>query len=365
MKFYLRKPLEFGGIRFQPLESETGTSVEAHGLHLFSRSKGYFIHLDRNGTCFRFAQRMIGRLRPPDQKPEHSGDHPISDGKPFLVQTPQSKSSIELSASSAQELTKELKRKQERLYLWPIALLYILVPHIGVFISIALLPILYFFVDKPRKTTFLYYDISPEVESETQLFFRTFNELFESHFAWYLSSKEKVDVVKYQAGASWLVKRTRLRVHYRTPPMLKTNILVPCLSSSKCKFYFLPDRVLVQKHATISVVRYVNIKITQHNTKFIEDLTIPPDSKKAGWTWRFVNVDGTSDKRFKNNQSLPILLYSELHIKSKSGLNEVILFSRSDAGLQLQEAMKTYTLNTFLDEPEHPFTESTKSKAPA
>ena len=353
MKFYTRKPLEFGGIRFDPLESESGTSVEVHGLGLFSHSKGYFVRLERNGIYYHIAQRPTDDSLPCDKEQGHSHNPSSSNSKsPQLVQAPKSKSSEKLSGPFAQEFIKELNRKQKSIYLWPFALLFAFIPKFGVFISIALLPILYFLVDKPRKTTLLYYDISPEVENEIQLFFRTFNEMFECHTAWYLTSKEKVDVVKYQAGASWLVKRTRLRVRYKTPPMLKTNILVPCLTSRKCKFYFLPDRVLVQKHAAVSVVRYANIQITQRNTKFIEDLAIPSDSKNAGRTWRFVNFDGTPDKRFKYNHELPILLYSELHIKNKSGLNEVILFSRPNAGLQLQEAMKTYSLNTFLDELE-------------
>lgn len=353
MKFYTRKPLEFGGIRFEPLEAESGTSIDIHGPCLFSHLKGYFVRLERNGVYYRIAQRPTDHSLPCDKEQGHSSNPSSSYSKsPQLVQAPNSESSVKRSGSFAQEFTKEFTRKQKSIYLWPLALLLAFIPKFGVFISIALLPILYFLVDKPRKTTFLYYDISPEVENEIQLFFRTFNELFESHSAWYLSSKEKVDVGKYQAGASWLVKRTRLRVRYKTPPMLKTNILVPCLTSRKCKFYFLPDRVLVQKLAAVSVVRYANIQITQRNMKFIEDLAIPSDGKNAGRTWRFVNIDGTPDKRFRYNHELPVLLYSELNIKSKSGLNEVILFSKPNAGILLQKAMKTYALNTFLDELE-------------
>lgn len=366
MKFYTRKPLEFGGIRFDPLEAESGTSVEIHGPCLFSHLKGYSVRLERNGIYYHIAQRPTDDSLPYDKEQGHSHNPSSSNSKsPQLVQAPKSKSSEKLSGSFAQEFTKELNRKQKSIYLWPFALLLAFIPKFGVFISIALLPILHFLVDKPRKTTFLYYDISPEVENEIQLFFRTFNELFKSHFAWLIFTQEKIDVVKYQAGASWLVRRARLKISYRTPPMLKTNILVPCLSSSKCKFYFLPDRVLVQKHAAISSIRYADMKITQKNTKFIEDQAIPPDSKIAGRTWRFVNIDGTPDKRFKYNHELPVLLYSELHIKSKSGLNEVILFSKPNAGLLLQEAMKTYSLNTFLDEFEPSPSDARKNNTPA
>ena len=361
----MRKPLKFGGIRFNPLESESGTSVDIQGLSLFYRIKGYFVRLERNGIHHRIAQRPTYDTRPRAKEQSHSTISSSNSQPPLLVQPPELKSSVKISDHFAQEYTKELSRKQKSIYLWPLALLLAFVPKFGIIISIALLPLLYFLVDKPRKTTFLYYDISPEVENEIQLFFRTFNEMFESHSAWHIYSQEKVEVVKYQAGASWLVKRTKLRICYKAPPMLITNILVPCLTSSKCKFYFLPDRVLIQKHAVISSIRYTDMKIAQRNTKFIEDLAIPPDSKNVGQTWRFVNIDGSRDCRFKNNYELPILLYSELHIKSKLGLNEVILFSKSNAGLQLQEAIKNYSLNTFLNEIEPSSSDSRKNNTPA
>ncbi|GAA4966012.1 hypothetical protein HD597_007004 [Nonomuraea thailandensis] len=40
-------------------------------------------------------------------------------------------------------------------------------------------------------------------------------------------------------------------------------------------------------------------------------------------TWRYVNVKGGPDRRFKNNARLPILLYGRLTLRSHSGLNLV------------------------------------------
>jgi len=147
-----------------------------------------------------------------------------------------------------------------------------------------------------------------------------------------------------------LVNRRRLKIQYRVPPLLKTNILVPCLSLGKQKLYFLPDQVLFQKHSNVSAIPYSKLTIRQKNIKFIEELQIAPDSKKIGRTWRFVNIDGGPDRRFRSNRELPMLLYSELTMTSSNGLKAMFLFSKPDVGSQLERAIHSYASSDFLSE---------------
>lgn len=350
MKFYSRKPLQLGDIRFSPSSQEFETSIGFGGLSFDWNAKGNYTHLGKDGRYYLTAARSSNRTKSHSPRIEgQNNTQPLAYNEELsLHQDRNSRYTAKLNVSSSKELVNQLRSKHKRLPVWPLAIIFSLVPKFGIFISILLVPLLYFIMDKPRKTTLLYYDIAPEAEENVQLFFRNFNELATCHSTWYVVSEQKVDVVKYNAGASWLVKRRRLKIQYRVPPLLKTNILVPCLFLGIQKLFFLPDQVLIQKHSNINVLPYSKLTIQQKNVKFIEEQQISPDSKKIGRTWRFVNIDGGPDRRFKYNRELPILLYSELTLKSTNGINIVILLSKPDVGSHLESAMCSYPNSDFL-----------------
>lgn len=47
-----------------------------------------------------------------------------------------------------------------------------------------------------------------------------------------------------------------------------------------------------------------------------------------------VNNDGSPDRRFKNNQRLPVCAYGSLKLKSKDGLNVILVFSNRNLWLE-------------------------------
>lgn len=66
-------------------------------------------------------------------------------------------------------------------------------------------------------------------------------------------------------------------------------------------------------------------------TRFIEEEGVPSDSQVVGHTWRFVNKNGSPDRRFKDNRQLPIAQYEELQLTSTQGIQELFQFSRVGA----------------------------------
>jgi hypothetical protein len=57
---------------------------------------------------------------------------------------------------------------------------------------------------------------------------------------------------------------------------------------------------------------------------FREQDAVPSDAKQVGTTWRYVNKNGTPDKRFNNNTQIPIMRYGVIHFTSSSGLKQTI-----------------------------------------
>jgi len=55
------------------------------------------------------------------------------------------------------------------------------------------------------------------------------------------------------------------------------------------------------------------------------------DSQQVDTTWRYVNVKGGPDRRYKDNRQLPVMLYGEVEIGTSAGLHWLLQCSRPDA----------------------------------
>jgi len=106
--------------------------------------------------------------------------------------------------------------------------------------------------------------------------------------------------------------------------------------------YFFPDRLLIYDTGRIGAVGYDQIRVKVEQTRFIEDGVPPRDAHVVDHTWRYVNKNGTPDKRFANNARLPICLYDEIRFASYSGLNEVIQVSKYGVGISLAETVLSF-----------------------
>ena len=86
--------------------------------------------------------------------------------------------------------------------------------------------------------------------------------------------------------------------------------------------------VLVYETAGVGAVSYSELAVRVSSQRFIEDETVPSDTKVVGETWRYVNKNGGPDRRFNNNRKIPIVLYEDVDLSSESGLRERIELSR-------------------------------------
>src|SRR4029079_2290425 len=85
---------------------------------------------------------------------------------------------------------------------------------------------------------------------------------------------------------------------------------------------------LVREGGRFADVDYDTVRADGGPQRFIEDGSVPRDSQQVDTTWRFVNVNGSPDRRFNNNRQLPIMLYGRLTVTTTGGLNWIIDTSR-------------------------------------
>jgi hypothetical protein len=135
---------------------------------------------------------------------------------------------------------------------------------------------------------------------------------------------------KTNAGAHEVVQRDAAKLHTNGPPVLVTNVTVPTLQTSKRSLHFLPDQILVREGRSYAEIPYPACSVTVQPTNFIESGRVPQDSQFIAWTWKYVNVRGGPDRRYKDNRQLPVVRYAELTLSATSGFHSIWQISRAE-----------------------------------
>lgn len=104
-------------------------------------------------------------------------------------------------------------------------------------------------------------------------------------------------------------KRNKMR-------FLKHKLPFYCIKAKKESFYFLPDGLMRINGDGGKLLPYKTLEINVANTKYTETKNVPKDAKIIGSTWSSTNIDGSRDKRIKDNRELPIVQYQELSIRN-------------------------------------------------
>lgn len=188
-------------------------------------------------------------------------------------------------------------------------------------------------VDTKRKTMEIYYDLDNEMNEVYDKFISSFESFSKVKQVWYINSKSNVRDFKYHAGANELVKRNKVAsISLDKKPLkyLVTNAPIPSIDLNSVKLYFFPERLLIKKGKKYAGLMYSNINIQINDTRFIEEEQVYRDSEIIDYTWKYVNKNGSPDKRFSNNKKIPICRYTLFHLDSIDGLNEIIMTSKPD-----------------------------------
>lgn len=70
---------------------------------------------------------------------------------------------------------------------------------------------------------------------------------------------------------------------------------------------------------------------------------MPKDAAILGYTWKYVNKNGSRDRRYSNNYQLPVCQYGKIIITSPQGLNVELQCSNYLIAKDFAERIKNYT----------------------
>lgn len=152
-----------------------------------------------------------------------------------------------------------------------------------------------------------------------------------SNKIWRITQTSSVVDTRYTSGASSSIRRTACATSTTLPFPFQSNEEAICFKSGKETFIFLPDKFLLIQKGVVGALNYSDLSSSIKGTRFVENEIVPSDAKIIDYTWKYVNKNGSPDKRFSDNTKLPVCLYGELALRSNTGaVNTILMFSNSD-----------------------------------
>lgn len=172
------------------------------------------------------------------------------------------------------------------------------------------------------------YEFDEYGKRRIQMLDQAMSELMNTRMVWQIVTRVANASMKTNAGASSSVNRKPVKFIKKTPYFLKTDATCYNIRLQNDNIYILPDRIIVKGKKGWGAIEYSDLDIIVGSRTFIEDGTVPKDAEVIGYTWQYVNKNGSPDKRYKNNRQLPQCNYGSLTIVSGTAMN-VLLYTSS------------------------------------
>lgn len=337
MGFFIRRRKSFGPFALNLSTKGVGISTGVKGARISVGPNGTFVHLGRKGFYYR---KKVGRFSESNQQ---KIKHQISK-KQELRSRIESADIKSFQNSSSDSLLKEINEKNSLVkYSTTSLIVSIIVFFIFLvagspgwinFILIIISVILYSFLfkkDIERKTVTVVYKLDKEIKEPFNKLNKGFVKFDKSEKIWRIETQQGTDDWKRNSGASNLINRNEIQIWNELPKFFDSNIIPYGFKINNQEYYFFPDRILIYQGKEVGMAAYSELQIYTSITKFIEDQGVPSDTEVIGHNWKYINKNGGPDRRFNNNYQIPVVLYSEIDLQTKSGINIKLQVSNKNA----------------------------------
>lgn len=336
MGCYVRQTLRAGPFRFNLSKSGVGVSAGVPGFRIGTGPRGNYVHVGRGGVYYRAS---LNRRSPAPRVQEMPGWYPLPSSE-IVMQDMTGATAWTLLPTGADDLVAQLNEAARRLPLWPFGLLAMIVlaaalpGAVAVVALVAAIPLVAWLAlrDAARRSVVVFYEVEGPQAQWLDSLIQVWAALGQAAGLWRINAAGQVRTTyqyKTNAGASNILSRARVTASLAPPRRLVTNIAVPSLVEGNRALHFLPDRLLVREGRHFTDVPYASLRLRWESTSFIESNRVPHDAQQIDTTWRYVNVKGGPDRRFKDNRQLPVMLYGRMLIATESGLQWIVDCSRA------------------------------------
>lgn len=361
LPFYYSDSVSAGSYHFSLSSDAPGLSVSTTGLRVGKRPRSHYVHVGGG----RLSYRASVNAEVPQSQPQH-GWEPAGMGREPVVSSEPGVQMVEISSSNVLQMTDEgygnilteLNAKQDTGSSLPLLIFFvILASSIAIFIfgligavfgSLLLIAALFVGIklDEHRRSVVVVYDLEPDAAVAYAAMAKAFDDLAASSMKWHIDAGGAVRDLhtwKRNAGAATIVRRFPTTFSYALPSFITTNVTPPYMQVGKETLYWFPDVILVVERGKVGAVAYGMLEIRWEDSRFIEDENLPRDANVVGHVWKHPNKNGGPDRRFSDNRLLPVCLYEAIHLRSRSGLNELLEVSTTGRTAAFAETVRQLT----------------------
>lgn len=167
----------------------------------------------------------------------------------------------------------------------------------------------------------LEYSFDAEKQDEHSRRIDAWQLLVEGEKEWQILSEQFNSNTKVNAGAGRSLKRAICKLEKGCPFYIQTNVDVIQIKLKDETLIILPDKVFIVRKRKVGTIEYSDFRISVSQVRFVEEEAVPKDAQVVGQTWKYVNKNGTPDRRYNGNRQLPVCLYGQVFLRSSTGLN--------------------------------------------
>ena len=135
------------------------------------------------------------------------------------------------------------------------------------------------------------------------------------------------NATKKNAGISTTYERIQVELRYKTPYYIHTKSKVLQLKLDDYTLVVLPSHYIIVDKYDVAVIETSDLIISSEDIKYAETEDLASDASVLDKTWKYVNKDGSKDKRYKDNEEIPICSYKVVRIEDGSGFKLLLLSS--------------------------------------
>ncbi|MBV8037360.1 DUF4236 domain-containing protein [Roseateles sp.] len=162
----------------------------------------------------------------------------------------------------------------------------------------------------------------------------TVSLLDNAHAAWHVRGSSTIDRVQERTAYGSVLDRVPAEWGLAWPSFVPRGRArfydsVPCLRAGEAfGLYFFPTFVAVERGSSFGLVTPGDITFELDQGEVVEHQHVP-GGKVSRYTWRYVNKDGTPDRRFNDNPQIPVVDYTHLTISVDGAFSETFHFAAS------------------------------------
>lgn len=366
MPFYIRDSIALGPFRINLSKSGLGFSAGVKGFRVGTGPKGHYIHAGMNGIYYRKTLGGLGRKtrQPHSEKqvdyaselariaPNEKLPTYMTEDGVLMRRIISAEADVLISETHSEALNNLNQARAQPSYtlmlcgLAATGLVIALISQnlVAILACVVLLGLAYaigHMLDIPRRNVVFAYNLDPTAEERYKALVGAIDRISGASKLWFVKASGDITTLhawKKNSGASSLVDTKETSVSYALPPGVASNVTPPMILIDGKKCYFFPDCILIEENKRFGAVRYETLRTAVRDQRMIMDAA-PSDATVVGQTWKYVNKNGSPDRRFKDNRQLPICLFQEIGMVSDGGFKGLLQVSKHGISNNYENAL--------------------------